>query len=269
MHSPFPGMDPFIEACGLWGDFHTRLIYKIGEALADAVPERYLVRSGERSYVVLIESEGKATYPFIPDVSVAGRSRRKKVGKKGSTAMAEASAIEPVEMCAFIEDEHREAFVDIYEADPAQRLVTSLEVLSPSNKRPSTPGWDLYQRKRQSVLLGGANLVEIDLLRGGQRMPMFSPWPDCPYTLLVARAKRPQNCKVWPVTVRQPLPPLPVPLAKPDRDVLLHLQPMIAEIYQRFHYDRTIDYTRPLTPPLGQEDGAWLKQQLLSRPGRK
>ena len=26
MRSPFPGMDPYIEACGLWGDFHQDLI---------------------------------------------------------------------------------------------------------------------------------------------------------------------------------------------------------------------------------------------------
>ena len=133
MRSPFPGMDPYIEACGLWGDFHHDLISEIKNALAQAAPERYLVRAGERSYVVLVE-EG-----------------------------------------------HREAFVEIYEATPEQRLVTSIEILSPSNKRPRTPGYDLYLRKRQSLLLGDANLVEIDLLRGGSRMPMLDLWPDSPF----------------------------------------------------------------------------------------
>jgi Protein of unknown function (DUF4058) len=106
MRSPFPGMDPYIEACGLWGDFHHDLISEIKHALAQAAPERYLVRAGERSYVVLVE------------------------------------------------DEHREAFVEIYEATPEQRLVTSIEILSPSNKRPRAPGYDLYLRKRQSLLAG-------------------------------------------------------------------------------------------------------------------
>jgi hypothetical protein len=133
MRSPFPGMDPYIEACGLWGDFHHDLISEIKHALAQAAPERYLVRAGERSYVVLVE------------------------------------------------DEHREAFVEIYEATPEQRLVTSIEILSPSNKRPRAPGYDLYLCKRQSLLLGDANLVEIDLLRGGSRMPMLDLWPDSPF----------------------------------------------------------------------------------------
>jgi len=265
MKSPFPGMDPYIEACGLWGDFHSHLIEKIGEKLADVAPEHYLVRTGERSYVVLVESEGKKGYPFLPDVSMTAPRGRKKTPKKGSTALAEpADETEPVTMRAFIQEEHREAFLEIYEASPGQRLVTSIEVLSPSNKRPGTEGWELYQRKRQSLLLGNVNLVEIDLLRGGQRMPMLDPWPDSPYTLLVARA-RAQLCRVWRAHYRRPLPLVPVPLAKPDSDIPLDLQPMIAEIYQRFRYLRSIDYSKPLTPPLDAAETGWLKQQLQAR----
>ena len=182
MRSPFPGMDPYIEACGLWGDFHHDLISEIKNALAQAAPERYLVRAGERSYVVLVEEEGKASRPFLPDVSVTTERRKKPTRKKSGTVVAEpVLSAEPVLMRAFIEEEHREAFVEIYEATPEQRLVTSIEILSPSNKRPRTPGYDLYLRKRQSLLLGDANLVEIDLLRGGSRMPMLDLWPDSPF----------------------------------------------------------------------------------------
>jgi hypothetical protein len=49
MKLPFPGMDPYIEACGLWGDCHDALIYEIRVALSQAVPARYVVRGGERS----------------------------------------------------------------------------------------------------------------------------------------------------------------------------------------------------------------------------
>jgi hypothetical protein len=141
------------------------------------------------------------------------------------------------------------------------------EVLSPSNKRPGTEGWELYQRKRQSVLLGNVSLVEIDLLRGGRRMPMLDPWPDSPYTLLVARAKSP-FCRVWRAHYRRPAPAIPVPLAKPDPDITLELQPMFDAIYQRFRYERSIDYKKPLTPPLAAADSTWLKQQLRASGGR-
>ncbi len=267
MKSPFPGMDPYIEDSGLWGDFHSHLIEKIYEQLAEVAPERYLVRTQERSYLVLVESEGKVSHPFYPDVSVTATEGRKKTPRKrGGTAVAEpAEEVEPVTMRAFIEEEHREAFVEIYEATPEQRLVTCIEVLSPSNKRPGTEGWDFYLRKRQSLLLGAANLIEIDLLRGGQRLPMLDPWPKSPYTLLVARAKKYQLCKVWPVHFRRSLPRIPVPLLKPDPDLSLDLQPLIDGIYQRSRYERSIDYTRPLNSPLGPEESAWLEQQLRAR----
>jgi hypothetical protein len=265
--SPFPGMDPYIEGCGLWEDFHSHLIEKIGEKLADAAPERYLVRTGERSYIVLVESEGKKSYSFLPDVSVSVRRGRKRTTKKRGTALAEPNGeAEPMTLRPFIQEEHREAFIEIYDANPSQRLVTSIEVLSPSNKRPGTEGWELYQRKRQSILLGDVSLVEFDLLRGGQRMPMLDPWPECPYTLLVARAKT-QLCRVWRAHCLRPLPPIPVPLAKPDHDIPLDVQPMIDEIYQRFRYQRSIDYAKPLSPPLDDAESAWLEKQARAKRG--
>ncbi len=227
------------------------------------------MRTGERSYVVLGESEGKQRHPFLPDVSVTIPRGRKKTTKKGGAALAEpACDIEPVTMRAFIQEEHREAFIEVYEMSREQRLVTSIEILSPSNKHRGSEGWELYQRKRQSLLLGDVNLVEIDLLRGGRRMPMLDPWPDSPYTFLVARAKKAQLCRVWAAHFQRPLPLLHVPLAKPDPDIPLDLQSMIDAIYQRSRYERSIAYNKPLTPPLDAAEAAWLEQQLQIRQRR-
>lgn len=268
MTSPFPGMDPYVEACGLWQDFHNHIIARISEQLGDALPERYLVRTGERSYVVLVESGGMVSHSFLPDVSVAAPRGRRRATKNGGAALADpADAAEPVTMRAFIREEHRESFVEIREASPEQRLVTSIEVLSPSNKRPGTEGWEIYLRKRQSRLLGAANLVEIDLLRGGQRMPMLDPWPDSPYVLLVARAPTPV-CRVWRAFSLHPLPAIPIPLVKPDHDVAMHLQPMIDGIYRRFRYGRSIDYGKRPSPSLDDAESAWLKERLEATRGR-
>jgi hypothetical protein len=141
MQSPFPGMDPYIEACGLWEDFHNHLIEQFAFQLAGVVPQRYVVRTGERSYLVLIESNGKASHPFLPDVGVTTPRGRKKSAKKGGTALAESATGEkPHVLRAFIAEEHRERFVEIYATDLEMRLVTTVEVLSPSNKRPDSPG---------------------------------------------------------------------------------------------------------------------------------
>jgi hypothetical protein len=268
MPSPFPGMDPFIEACGLWADFHNNLIASIAIELADASPRGYVVRTGERSYLVLVDEEGKNSHPFLPDVSVTNPRGRKKGDKKGGTALAEPAVPEAAHvMRAFIEEEHRENFIEIYETAPEMRLVTSIEVLSPSNKKPGTQGWDLYQRKRQSILLGDVSLVEIDLLRGGRRMPMLDPWPSSPYTLLVARARHPQTCRVWEAHFQQPLPAIPVPLTRPDPDLVLNLQPLIDTIYRRFRYAESIKYAAELTPPFSAEEAAWWRKQRRARSG--
>ena len=263
MMSPFPGMDPYIESCGLWEDFHPALIAEIKQALARAAPERYVVRFGERSYVVLVDDEGKRSRPFLPDVKISSTSEP---APGSGTAVAEpALETQPVLMRRFIQEEYRESFVEILETGPEERLVTCIEVLSPSNKRPDSPGWDLYQRKRQAVLLGHVNLVEIDFLRRGQRMPMVDPWPASPYTLLVSRAGPILSCKVWPAHFRVAVPSISVPLAKPDPDLTLNLQPMIQAIYGGSRYHRSIDYTKPLAPPLSAEDSAWFEQQLQVR----
>lgn len=267
MTSPFPGMDPYIEACGLWEDFHPDLIVQIKRQLARSAPERYLVRAGERSYVVFVEAEGKQDRPFVPDVSVTTAAQRKKPSRKrGGIAIAEVGGeVKPVVLRAFLEERHREAFVEIYEATPERRLVTTIEVLSPSNKRANSPGWDLYLRKRQALMLGGVHLIEIDLLRGGQRLPMLDPWPASPYTLMVARANEPDACLVWEGHFRTPIPPVPVPLAKPDADLRLDLQPLIESVYEESRYAQSIDYSRPLSPVLDAEEAAWLAQRLKVR----
>ncbi len=264
MRSPFPGMDPYIEARGLWGDFHSELIGEIKRAIAAEVPEKYLVRLEERSYVALARPEGKQEHPFLPDVRVTALpDKSRKRGKGRSTTVAEPAIDEGgTTILAFVAQEHREAFIEIYEDDPERRLVTCVEVLSPSNKRKKSTGRKLYLRKRQSLHLGSANLVEIDLLRGGQRMPMLGKWPESPYTLLVCRESLAPCCTVWAAHYREPLPTLPIPLSYPDPAIRIDLQPLIARIYARSRYDRDIDYGKPLDPPLAEADVAWLAKRV-------
>jgi hypothetical protein len=263
MKSPFPGMDPYIEACGLWESFHTRLIAKIDETLAQTLPPGYSTDIGVRSYVVLTGQEGKDENLAIPDIAVTRPASAKKPRKpKGGAVVAEPDEGESLPMEAFIAEEFEETFVEIYAHDEERYLVTCIEVLSPSNKRPRTEGWEEYQRKRQAMLLGRANFIEIDLLRGGQKFPMMTPWPDSPYTLLVSRASRAPKCRVWKAHFRRRLPVIPVPLYSPDPDLTLDLQPLIDNIYSLGRYHERIDYTRPLAPALAEEDAAWVGKLL-------
>jgi hypothetical protein len=265
MKSPFPGMDPYIEASGLWRDFHGHLIEKIFDAVSEALPRGYVARTGKRSYLVLTESEEKLERHFEPDVSVSAPRSRKSTPATpaGQTPVAAAEGAEPMALRAFIESEFTERFVDVYELEPERHLVTSIELLSPSNKQRRSPGWRKYLRKRQALLLGKANLVEIDLLRGGDRMPMLDPLPGSPYYALVARQEQAPLCRAWPASFDRPLPAIPIPLAKPDPDITLALQPLVEAVYARSRYGEDINYSRPLTPPptpeLAERLAEWLR----------
>src|SRR5262245_30889685 len=134
MKSPFPGMDPYIEACGLWEGFHNHLIYTIDEALAKVLPQAYTIAIAVRSYVVLMESAGKQERLASPDVTITEPAADgKPFQKKQGVASAEpGEAAESVRMRAFEAEKIEETFVEIYAEGEDRILVTCIEVLSPS-----------------------------------------------------------------------------------------------------------------------------------------
>ena len=67
------------------------------------------------------------------------------------------------------------------------------------------------------------------------------------------------------VYLNQSLPEIAVPLASPDQDLKLALQPMIEAVYERSRYSRRIDYDKPLTPKFTAEESAWLAELLHGR----
>jgi hypothetical protein len=263
-------MDPYIESAGLWEDFHNLLIASIHRAIALQLPRGYTVSTATRNYVVLIETEGKKDHLAKPDLTIteptSGKKQRKKKGGGPSLAEPEKYA-GSVEMQAFVAEEFRETFVEIYFQGEERTLITCIEVLSPSNKRPGTEGWEQYERKRQALLLGRANFLELDLLRGGQKMPMLTEWPDAPYTLLVSWIAKVPYCRVWPAHFKTRLPVIPVPLIRPEPELRLDLQPLVDEIYALSRYDDLIHYDRPLQPALSETDAVWVGEQLKQRSG--
>src|SRR5262245_33439519 len=62
-----------------------------------------------------------------------------------------------------------ETYIHILEAGPGRRLVTVIKVLSLANKLPGDAQRQ-YRRKQRELSAAGVNLVEIDLLRHGQRV---------------------------------------------------------------------------------------------------
>jgi hypothetical protein len=94
---------------------------------------------------------------------------------------------------------------------------------------------------------------------------MLDAWPASPYTLMVARSNEADACLVWEGHFQQPLPPIPVPLTRPDTDLRLELQPLIVSVYEESRYAQSIDYRKPLSPALGPEEATWLGERLKTR----
>ncbi len=264
MPSPFTGMDPYIESVGLWDDFHANLIGDITRAIDALLPEKYVARCGERYFIELASPGDLNAKDHRTQSDVAVTAQTPYFGNLDAAPSQIAVIDDPhaTTMEAYVEAEFRETFIEIKGAKPDRHVVTTIEVLSPSNKRRGSLGYEQYLRKRQAHLMGTANLVEVDLLRRGYRMPMFTEWPPGPYYLLTSWRKMAPRCKVWPAFVNRPLPKLRIPLDPPDDDIVVDLQPMIAAIYDRSRYGADIDYTKPCEPPLDEVAQAWLAERI-------
>jgi hypothetical protein len=258
MKSPFPGMDPFIEARRLWSDFHARFIVELHRTLNATLPPRYEALVEERTYLDVVESieESRLTKTIRPDVRIDKHSNGQV--EPWPAGGGQALLTVPVVMHPNLDVDERESFIEVYDSAQGDRVVTCIEALSPSNKRPSSSGWGEFERKRQYMFRGAANFVEIDLLRGGRRRAMREVWPNSPYYVLVMRKEQAPRCAVFPAFSTQRLPTVPIPLADSDPDILCDLQAVVDAVLASSRYDRRLRYEEPIEPPLSRDEQLFL-----------
>ena len=251
----FPGMDPYLEDPQIWPDLHSRLIVYIAEHLQPLLRPRYVTSIETR---VFVEGPDRS---IIPDVWLK-RSQPKSGGP--GTAILDADA--PVEV-EVPELEVHETFLEILDRQAGQRVVTVLEVVSPSNKF-AGPGRESYLAKQREVLSSATHLVEIDLLRAGPHVLAVPEWiaqGKGPYDYLVAvnRAEGPRKkFQLYPRRLRERLPRIRVPLADDDPDVHLDLQAVLDHTYEMGGYQDRLDYDRPGVPPLSPENQDWATERV-------
>jgi hypothetical protein len=256
--SPFPGMDPYLEHPTLWPDVHHGLIEALRNALAPLLRPNYRVAVEERVYVADVDG------PYFvgrPDVAVVD------VGSMASPAMsASAVLVEPRVVEVPVPDHVREGYLEVREVATGE-VVTVIEILSPTNKRPGE-GRRLYEQKRLQVLGTRTHLVEIDLLRGGEPMKMWGDGQDSHYRILVSRAGRRPRADLYAFNLRDPIPLFPLPLHPKDKEPVVELGQLLHELYDRASYDLAVDYTTDAVPPLEEEEAAWA-DQLLQETGMR
>lgn len=261
MPSPLPGMDPYIEQPIVWGDFHSRLASAISASINARVRPRYVARL--TPYVTYDHIEiSEPTTAIRPDVGVW----QTQPSAADSAALAPVAVTPaPVESRVLLEVTEEIFSIEIRSvADMV--LVTAIEILSPVNKRRGHDAYHDYLRKRRDLLRSAAHLIEIDLLRAGERPPLESPVPPAPYYITLARANRRPGVQVWPIQIWDKLPVIPVPLREPDPDAAIDLPAILASVYEDGGYDLLIDYRQPPpAPELPQAEAEWLDRLLVAR----
>jgi hypothetical protein len=100
--------------------------------------------------------------------------------------------------------ELKERYLEVREAK-TNVVIAVIEVLSPKNKR-SGEGRESYLRKRQLILSSQSHLVEIDLLRAHEAMPMVDAEVATDYRILVSDSNQRPFANLYGFNLRDAIP---------------------------------------------------------------
>jgi hypothetical protein len=263
-------MDPFLEDPEVFPDFHDRFVIYLSEFIQAQLPEPYYAPVGQRVWI-------EVSHRYIePDVNVL-RPRaltHPEPRESGAVAVAAPPRTAPV-VVRVPHDERREPFVDIYLGrGQDQRLVTTIELLSLTNKSPGEHGRSLYLRKQDEILNSKVHLLEIDLLRAGEhttavpRADAVARAGDFDYHVCIHHWDNLEDYFVYPIRLPDSLPEIAIPLLPGDASVSLKLQAVFDRCYDAGPYRREVRYqdVEPV-PPLGPEQAQWAAERLQAAPG--
>ena len=257
MPSPFPGMDPYLEARSLWPDVHASLITYFREMLQPQVRPKYIARIGERVQLAQVNRS------YVPDVLLVQSIREP---APTLAAAAPLVADEPL-LITTLDESYREPFIEIIARETGD-VVTLIELLSPANK--AGDGRDQYIQKQKDLLATDVNLVEIDLLGYGKdtvlaRNAIITDPADWRYLINISRAGRRSALEIYAVPLRDKLPNCRIPLRPPDADAVLDLTAVFNRCYDIGSYDLLIDYAKSPSVPLRDAETVWLENFLQQK----
>jgi hypothetical protein len=249
-------MDPWLESTLYFGGLHGRMITYITAMLQPRLPAPYYTDSEDRVYV---DIEYR-----IPDVNVIRRDEPNVPSRNGGVATATRSRSIVVGPIPFpYTGETTESFLNVYtRQDDKERLVTSIEILSPTNKRPG-PGAVAYAKKQNKMLRKKVHTVEIDLLRADKHTTivplelMQKQVGKYDYHVCVSQYHRRREALLYPFLLTERLPEIAIPLLPGDGEVTLDLQLAMDAAYDAGPHRRRVHYNEPPDPPLPPEQQPW------------
>jgi hypothetical protein len=219
------------------------------------LPGDLVARIEERVFVELAQGKQRK---LVPDVRVVERRPQQQPHLRTTNGVALA---EPLIVHIEQDERVRQGFIQILDVKSGRRVVTVIEVLSPSNKSPGL-GRDLYVKKQKELKAAEVSLVEIDLLRTGSRV-LSAPSDSIPEehrtpsAACVRRGWKFFEVEYYRIPLRERLPAIAIPLRQGDDDVALDLQAILNECIDEGRYIEDIDYSEQPDPPLEGDDIPW------------
>ncbi|NJK66678.1 MAG: DUF4058 family protein [Microcoleus sp. CSU_2_2] len=250
MPNPFPGMNPYLESPDFWPEVHHLLISAIKESLTPQLRPKYRVAIEKRIYEIQGEN---SVLVAIPDVSI--QQKRYPTNPVSSNVVVASRTVEPLKVRIPVSEEFREGYLEVLDMT-TKEVVTVIEVLSPANKRRGE-GRQKYDNKRNKIFDSSTHLVEIDLLRGGEPLPVFGDSHESECRILVSRSNQRPIADLYLFNICDRIPAFPLPLRREDVEPVLDLQVLINQVYDRAGYDFEIDYTAEPVPPLSESNAVW------------
>ncbi|EKV03515.1 hypothetical protein Lepto7375DRAFT_5816 [Leptolyngbya sp. PCC 7375] len=253
MPSPLPGMDPYLEHPRSWPNFHHRLISAIAISLGPQLRPKYRVVVEEAIY----QTEGQdSVLVGVPDVTI----QKAKGTQSASEATLGTTVAQPILVDLPMPEVVRQGYLEIREVATSE-VVTVIEVLSPTNKRPGE-GRRTYEAKRQVILASATNLVEIDLLRQWSPIVQLPEQLQTHYRILVSASSQRPQASLYAFNLPDPIPAFPLPLQETESEPIVNLQNLLGDIYDQSGYDLVIDYSQPPVPALKEADSVWFAEWL-------
>ena len=259
MPNPFPGMNLYLEQPEFWSDFHNQLIASLARVLIPTLLPKYRVVIDKWVYRI---ADSTAIAIDRPDVAIQQSRTTPTPSQPAGTSQTAVTlsqpTIHPTKVLLPLPEEVHQAYLEVRDA-ATQTVVTTVEVLSPANKRGE--GRQKYEAKRQQVLGSLTNLVEIDLLRAGDPLPTANGTPQSYYRILVSRARTRPVADLYAFNLSDRIPSFPLPLQPNETEPIVDLQSLLNDLYEQLAYDYFIDYGNEPPPPWSDPEVANILQQ--------
>ncbi len=258
MPSPFPGMNPYLETPTLWSQVHTHLIVAIADYMNPLLRPKYRMSMEQRVYTDT-NNDDNLELVGIPDNVVFSPSSTPT--KTPSNVAVAPPKVKPLTISLPQPQTVKEWYLKVKNVE-TQEVVTVIEILSPKNKKLGE-GRTKYLKKREQILMSLTHLIEIDLLRKGEIMPMnIDDTIKSDYRIIISRGDRRPQAELYAFNLVQEIPSIPLPLKSEDQEPLIPLQDLVHSLYERGSYDLAINYPKQTLDNLSENEQNWINNLL-------